>query len=173
MRDKPGGTAPSPIPPLGPVLEFMRLIWALDHGLQSTSKRMRGRLGVTGPQRLVIRIVGRVPGIAAGHLAEVLHVHPSTLTGVLTRLESAGLLKRRSDPEDGRRSLLYLTPRGQQVDKGTRGTVESAVRSALVRLSPAKLSAAREALLAITRNLSNSEVRRERTRAARRLPHPP
>ena len=43
---------------LGRVLEFMRVLWAVDHALQSTSKWMEVRLGVTGPQRLVIRMIG-------------------------------------------------------------------------------------------------------------------
>src|SRR5437868_13871614 len=98
---------------LGPVLEFMKQLWAVDHGLQSVSKRMEARFGITGPQRLVVRIVGRFPGISAGALAEVLHVHPSTLTGVLRRLETRGMLLRRADPKDARRALFGLTPRGQ------------------------------------------------------------
>src|SRR5919108_5083730 len=84
-------------PPLGAVLDFMRLLWAVDHSLQSASKRMESQHGITGPQRLVVRIVGRFPGIAAGRVAEILHVHPSTLTGILKRLEQRGILQRRSD----------------------------------------------------------------------------
>src|ERR1700761_877276 len=83
---------------LGEVLEFMRLLWAVDHALQSNSKRMETALGVTGPQRLVIRLVGQRPGISAGELAELLHVHPSTLTGILSRLEQRGAVVRKPDP---------------------------------------------------------------------------
>src|SRR3954465_6219547 len=87
-------------PALGAVLDFMRLLWAVDHALQSTSKRMESAFGLTGPQRLGVRLVGRFPGIAAGRIAGILHVHPSTLTGVLKRLESRGVLQRRPDPRD-------------------------------------------------------------------------
>src|SRR3954469_22948255 len=76
---------------LGDVLEFMRVLWALDHALQSASKSMAARLGVTGPQRLVVRMVGRYPDISAGALARLLHVLPSTLTGVLQRLVARDL----------------------------------------------------------------------------------
>src|SRR5664279_719632 len=47
---------------LGKVLDFMRLIWALDHGLQSLSKRMQATLGLTGPQRVALRVLGRESG---------------------------------------------------------------------------------------------------------------
>src|SRR5438045_978930 len=115
-------------PPLGAVLDFMRLLWAVDHALQSASKRMESTYGVTGPQRLVVRIVGRFPGIAAGRVAEILHVHPSTLTGILKRLETRGLLQRRTDPRDGRRALFMLTPKGRKLDTVRTGIVEQAVR---------------------------------------------
>src|SRR5207245_9322550 len=115
-------------PPLGAVLDFLRLLWAVDHALQSASKRMESNFGMTGPQRLVMRIVGRFPGIAAGRVAEILHVHPSTLTGILKRLESRGLLQRRTDPRDARRALFMLTPKGRKLDTVRTGIVEQAVR---------------------------------------------
>src|SRR5512147_173306 len=115
---------------LGQVLEFMRALWAVDHELQSSSKRMEATSGVTGPQRLVIRMVGRFPGIAAGKVSEILHLHPSTLTGVLKRLETRGLLERHVDPADGRRALLTLTEKGRAVDAARGGTVEASVRRA-------------------------------------------
>src|SRR2546430_1703441 len=77
---------------LGPVLDFMRLLWSVDHSLQSVSKRMEGTLGVTGPQRVVIRMVGQFPSISAGDVAALLHIHPSTLTGVLKRLVARRIL---------------------------------------------------------------------------------
>jgi DNA-binding MarR family transcriptional regulator len=64
----------------------MQLLWAVVHELEITSKRMTGEIGVTGPQRLVLRVVGLFPGLSAGELATILHLHPSTLTGVLQRL---------------------------------------------------------------------------------------
>lgn len=72
------------------VLHFMRLLWAVVHGLDKASRRMARHVGVTGPQRLVLRVVGLFPGVSAGDVAAVLHVHPSTLTGVLRRLVAQG-----------------------------------------------------------------------------------
>ena len=142
---------------LGEVLDFMRVIWALDHSMQRTSKRMERDLGVTGLQRLVIRVVGRFPSISAGRLAELLHVHPSTLTGVLGRLERHGMLRRRSDPRDKRRSLLGLTDKGRELDVQAEGTIEAAIQSVLGRGDRGKIEAAREVLGAITHTLKTGE----------------
>jgi MarR family transcriptional regulator, organic hydroperoxide resistance regulator len=137
---------------LGPILEFMKLLWAVDHGLQSASKRMEATFGITGPQRLVVRIVGRFPGISAGALAEVLHVHPSTLTGVLRRLEARGVVQRRGDPNDGRRALFGLTARGKKLDSLRTGLVEQAVKRVLAHL-PSDIAAAQRILGALASEL--------------------
>ncbi len=131
----------------------MRTLWALDHGLVKASKDMRRRMGVTGPQRMVIRIVGRYPGIAAGELAAVLHLHPSTLTGVLKRLVGRGLLARRTDERDARRAVLTLTGRGKALARPRAGTVEARVRSALGGLERRDIATAESVLRAIARRM--------------------
>jgi DNA-binding MarR family transcriptional regulator len=113
------------------VLQFMQLLWAVAHGLERISKRMSGEVGVTGPQRLVLRVVGLFPGMSAGDLAGVLRVHPSTLTGVLQRLVAQRLLARADDPADRRRAVLRLTSRGARVNAARQGTVEEAIARAL------------------------------------------
>src|SRR5262245_66636751 len=87
---------------LDPTLDFMRLLWNIEHRLQSTSKRMDTTLGITGPQRLVLKIVARFPQISAKDVAQLLRLHPSTITGILQRLIDKGLLAREQDPADGR-----------------------------------------------------------------------
>ncbi len=163
-QDKPRG------PPLGEVLEFMRLLWAVDHGLQSTSKRMEATLGLTGPQRLVLRLVGRFPGIAAGHLAQILHVHPSTLTGVLKRLERRGLLERRADPLDGRKALFGLTEAGRALDVPATGTVEAAVQRVLSRLSRTRILHTQDVLTALAEELGGHATPEEEKPPVGRLP---
>lgn len=140
-------------PQLGGVLDFMRLLWAVDHGLQATSKRMQATMGVTGPQRLAVRIIGRFPNIAAGRLARVMQVHPSTLTGILARLESRGLVARWPDPKDARRALFRLTASGRALNDTRSGTVESALARALVHVPDEQVRATEEVLLVVIRAL--------------------
>ena len=109
------------------VLQFMQVLWAVVHGLESTSKRMTKRIGVTGPQRLVLRVIGLFPGLSAGDLATILHLHPSTLTGVLQRLIGQKLVRRIDDPRDRRRAVLHLTARGTRANAVDDGTVEAAI----------------------------------------------
>lgn len=156
MRELPpeGRRGTAPLPALGSPLEFMRLLWAVDHGLQRRSKRMAATVGLTGPQRLVVRIVGRFPGISAGRLAGVLHIHPSTLTGILERLERRGLLKRRRDPRDGRRAALGLSAAGRRLDVEILETIEAEVEGLLAHVPRQDILATQRLLVALAGRLA-------------------
>ena len=136
-------------PALGPVLDFMSLLWSVDHEVQRVSRRMAAGIGITGPQRLVIRIVGRYPGILPGRLARTLKLHPGTLTVVLQQLERKGLVKRTRDVADRRRQHVWLTERGRASSRRRAGTVESAVSETLQSVTPAQAQAARKLLSAL------------------------
>ena len=140
---------------LGPVLDFLRVLWAVDHGLQSVSKRMESQHGVTSPQLLVLRIVGLHPGIPAGRVAEILHAHPSTLTGILKRLQARALLQRKADPKDARRALLHLSAKGRRVSDPRSGLLEQAIRRLLHRL-PHLVGPAHELLSAMAEELTTA-----------------
>ena len=149
-------TAPSNVDLDGEVLTFLDLLWAMDHGLNLVSKHMLATLGVTGPQRAVIRLIGRDPGLTAGEIADRAHQDRSTLSVILRRLEENGHVARTGDPEDLRRVRLYLTPSGERVDREQEGTVEAAVRRALAQLGPRQASSAMTALRVLARELENT-----------------
>lgn len=135
---------------IGEVLEFMQYLWSLHHSLQKVSRAMHTRYGITGPQRLVLRIVHIYPGISPGLVAETLRLHPSTLTGVFKRLTQRGLIRRDTDDGDGRRAVLRLTAKGRSLVSSQEGTVEEAVRAALSRIPKSKMKTTKEVLALLT-----------------------
>ena len=139
---------------LDPVLDFMRLLWSIEHGLQRMSKRMENEIGITGPQRLVLRVVGQFPGLSASELAHIVRLHPSTITGVLQRLVARGLLERQPDPSDTRRARLRLKPKASTHTRSSRRTVEKAVTEALDHVGPNNVRAARRVLKEIAQRLN-------------------
>ena len=70
-------------------------------------------------------------------------LEPSTMTGLVDRMERGGLVKRRPDPEDRRAQRIHLTAHGRQikkkVDRVVTGTLDEAMgglkRSELHELS--------------------------------------
>lgn len=161
-RDDP---SPRP-PPLPPELQFLRALWQLDHALASASRRMKAAAGVTGRERLFIRLVGRHPGITPGELADLLHVHPSSVTALLKRLQGRRLVSRRQDAEDARSIRLVLTAGGERVAALETGTIEAGVKQALARAHPRAVGAATELLTGVARRLAGT-TERARRRAGR------
>jgi DNA-binding MarR family transcriptional regulator len=125
--------------PSDPVLEFIRLMWSVDHELQRISRRMVTQIGLTAPQRLAVRFVGRQPGLTLGNLAELLHLHPGTVTGIVRVLEQRGFVTRERSSDDRRR----------------KGTVEAAVRRIAADLTPAELESASEVLKRLAEELAS------------------
>jgi MarR family transcriptional regulator, organic hydroperoxide resistance regulator len=123
-------------------LAFLQCLWRTSHALERRSRRMERTLGVTAPQRLVLRLLGRFPGITAGQLARSLHVDPGTLSASLRRLEGRGLIERRRDPLDSRRVTVGLTRQGRELDVPRQGTIEAAADALLASTSPRDLAAA-------------------------------
>jgi MarR family transcriptional regulator, organic hydroperoxide resistance regulator len=150
--------ATAPMPHLGDDLEFLRLMWSVTHGLERTSKQMERTLGVTGPQRLVIRLLGRFPGVTLARVASLLQVHPSTASGIVKRLEQRGLVSRRADRRDRRRAYLGLTEAGRRLDMETAGTVETAVHRVLSSVPGPSIEGARVTLAALARQLDACAV---------------
>jgi DNA-binding MarR family transcriptional regulator len=139
--------------PLGPALDFLRGLWQLNHALEKVSMRMEATLGITAQQRLIIRCVGKYPGMTSGQLAAILHLDPGTVSTSLGRLERKGLLERRRDLRDKRRITLGLTAAGRGLDQPTEGTVEHAVEKALSAADQGEIEQARRLLGRLTRAL--------------------
>lgn len=159
---------------LGPALEFLRHLWQLNQALERVSARMQKRLGITAQQRLIVRCVGKQPGMAAGELARTLHLDPGTISAALKRLEGRRVLSRHRDPGDLRRATLELTEQGRKLARPARGTVEHAVERLLAETSQAEIDHVRKTLTRLSGLLSNearSSSKAQKRRAARRRRH--
>jgi DNA-binding MarR family transcriptional regulator len=144
---------------LEPALNVMEALWALDHALQERERRAAGRFGITRSQRVVLRIVGQRPGVSAGDLSRILHVHPSTLTPVLHRLVESGLLGRAPDPVDRRRAVLRLSRRGKRIDDICAARIDAVMGAALSRMDAADVAAMRRVLTELAEALAEEPAR--------------
>ena len=125
------------------VLDVMQGLWALAHALEARSKRMHRELGVTGPQRLLLRVIGQSPGCGPGAAARRLSLNPGTVSRLAAGLERRKLVRSDPDRVDGRKLRLTLTARGKVLNGRHRGTVEGAVRQALIEAPPSEVRLAR------------------------------
>lgn len=72
-------------------------------------------LGLTHPQYLVMLALWEHQQLAPKDLAHLLQLDPGTLTPLLKRLETAGLIRRDRDPRDRRNLTITLTDTGQEL----------------------------------------------------------
>src|ERR1700675_5145239 len=77
------------------------------------------KLGVTYPQYLVLVVLWERGAQGVGDLASLLRMEFGTLSPMLKRIESKGLITRQRPPSDERRVLIDLTPKGRSLRKRT------------------------------------------------------
>ena len=72
-------------------------------------------MGLTHPQYLVMLALWEGEPLRVSELADRLSLEPATLSPLLKRLEVAGLVTRRRDPDDERAVAVTLTPAGRRL----------------------------------------------------------
>jgi hypothetical protein len=129
-------------------LRLLALIWGLSAALERTSRGMKDHLGVTGPQRFLLRFVGLAPGITCARLANVVSLDLADLQSDLDDLLAGNLL---AQPEGS--AGYYLTSRGATVNAAMESTVEEAVSKALDEAMPYERTAFQKMLNRVVSHL--------------------
>ncbi|HQS32700.1 MAG: MarR family transcriptional regulator [Polaromonas sp. 39-63-203] len=78
-------------------------------------KPLLDALGLTYPQYLAMLVLWEKDGLMVSELGERLYLDSGTLTPLLKRLESSGLIARLRDVEDERRVHITLTAEGRKL----------------------------------------------------------
>jgi MarR family transcriptional regulator, transcriptional regulator for hemolysin len=85
------------------------LIYEVSRLIRKDFDKRVHALGLTQIQWRALAHIVRMEGCNQATLAEVLEIKPITLTRLIDRLQAAGLLERRPDPQDRRAVKLHLT----------------------------------------------------------------
>jgi DNA-binding MarR family transcriptional regulator len=126
----------------------------LFRAIQEHSKAILRKTGLSGPQVWALTILGAEPELSLGELAERLFAHPSTVSGIVDRLEKRGAIRRAIDPLDGRGIRLALTPLGRRLLKRSPPPFQVALVAALENLPAAQLRQLRKGLEQVVRETS-------------------
>jgi MarR family transcriptional regulator, organic hydroperoxide resistance regulator len=102
-----------------PDTELLKLDHQVCFSLQAASRAFGGvyrealkDLGLTYPQYLAMMVLWERDALPVKTIGERLHLDSGTLSPLLKRLESAGLVRRERSPEDERSVLVHLTDAG-------------------------------------------------------------
>lgn len=111
--------------------------------------------GVRVGQHIVLSALWDTDGLSPGEIARRLGAATPTIVNTATRMEEAGLLTRRPDPDDARLVRLYLTPRGRSAREPVRKARAALEQHATATLTAAERDHLRSALAKIIVQLQN------------------
>lgn len=88
-------------------------LYAASRAMTQTYRPLLTALGLTYPQYLVMLVLWETDGVSVGELGSRLFLDSGTLTPLLKRLETLGVLNRQRAKGDERSVIVSLTSRGR------------------------------------------------------------
>ena len=92
-------------------------LYAVSRLVIQQYKPLLDELGVTYPQYLVLLVLWENDAQTVSALSEQLYLESNTLTPLLKRMETKGLLERKRSKEDERKVIIHLLPKGQEIQE--------------------------------------------------------
>jgi DNA-binding MarR family transcriptional regulator len=96
-----------------------RLLFVLQRAARAAVRRANEltleALEVSAVQLATLAYLAKRPGSTMTDVANLFDLNKSAVSGMITRLERAGLVERSADPRDARASKVTLTSKGEQV----------------------------------------------------------
>lgn len=124
------------------------------HALRRAFDRRAVSLGVTRAQWKVLFRLKREPGMKQVELADKLDVEPITLCRIIDRLEEAGLVERRRDPNDRRAWQLFLTEASEPIGRQLRALGDELIDEAFAGIARSDIEIARSVMSRVRDNLA-------------------
>jgi DNA-binding MarR family transcriptional regulator len=92
---------------------------------------------VTPTQLSVLKLLQEIGDLSLGTLSKQIRAHNSTVTGIVDRMEAAGLVERARSDDDRRVWIIRLTAQGRKVAERARVSPWDMLRHALAELPAA------------------------------------
>jgi DNA-binding MarR family transcriptional regulator len=88
---------------------------SITHFMDIHSRSLQKQIGVTAPQLSILIALSDQSPLPISEISKQIHLSVATISGTVIRLEKKGLIDRKPCLDDRRKTLLYLTQRGQNV----------------------------------------------------------
>lgn len=149
-----GPTTPTAAPQAHVSRQDLRVLKALrqsNRAIDLHSRRLLGTHAITSPQLItLITIAGDDPTTATAIAGEI-HLSPSTVVGIVDRLEAKRLIRRFRDTSDRRRVLVSLTEAGREVAGSAPSPLQTRLADAMSRLKESSSKRSRSRWNALSR----------------------
>ena len=115
-------------------LRVLQAIRQIIRAVDLHSRQLLSKYKLTGPQLVCLLEINKHDSMTVGSLAKQVHLSPSTVIGILDRLESKKLIRRRIDKSDRRRVHVKLTPEGQLLTENAPSPLQDTLADAMIHL---------------------------------------
>lgn len=122
------------------ISEIMQSLRRIFKAIQDYSHEVSNKFGITGPQLWALKTISQNGKLSLGELTKKMYLHPSTITGVVDRLEKKGYVSRDRGQGDRRVINVQLTPQGKKLVKRAPNPVQGKMIYGLRRLKKEKLN---------------------------------
>lgn len=102
------------------------------------SKKLSSQFSITGPQLVCLLAIGGHEKVTASAIAREIHLSPSTVVGVLDRLEDKCLIVRTRDRTDRRKIYISLTEKGRDLAQSAPSPLQDRLAESLSNLEDAE-----------------------------------
>jgi DNA-binding MarR family transcriptional regulator len=114
-------------------------------------------IGLHVGQELFLWHLWEEDGLTQSQLAEHMCVQPPTVNKMLSRMESAGLVERRTDAEDNRVSRVHLTEQSRCMQQAVENAWSRLEERTVANLTPDEQILLRRLLLQVFQNLTDEQ----------------
>ncbi|ABK98701.1 transcriptional regulator, MarR family [Pelobacter propionicus DSM 2379] len=136
------------------------------------SKRVEKVTGITGPQLWAIKRIAENAPIKGAELARRMYLHPTTIVGILDRLETRGLVVRTRSKVDRRVVEVNLTEQGNELVRNAPEVAQGILVQGLEKLPEERLLKISEGIEELIRILDAREIPPQLMRSREvNLPH--
>lgn len=126
----------------------------------SAAKQRLAPYGVTPGQYALLKVLWERDGQSGAEIGERLLLDSATMTGLLDRLEHAGLIERKAHATDRRINQVVLTDRGRDLQGPLDREMESMNQDFLSEFPPERVTLLRELLTSLTEWKPREHTRR-------------
>jgi MarR family transcriptional regulator, organic hydroperoxide resistance regulator len=141
------------------IFETMESLRRIFKALQNYSHEVSSQYGITGPQLWVLKTVFKNGSLPLGELSQKMYLHPSTISGVVDRLEKKGYVSRDRDDEDRRVVMVQLTPKGKRLVKRAPNPVQGKMIYGLRQMRKEKLDFIHESVQTLVEIMEAQNLR--------------
>ena len=121
------------------ISETMQALRRVFKAIQDYSQDVSDKFGVTGPQLWALKTIAQDGSLPLGELSKKMYLHPSTISGVIDRLEDKGYVVRDRATGDRRVINVQLTLKGKRLVRKAPNPVQGRMLYGLRKLKKEEL----------------------------------